>query len=177
MPMDFAYRPATAADALSLSALAAQVFLDTYATNGVTAALAREAGTAYAPQVFEARLRDPTVELLVATVGDRMMSFIDIAFATSCPVPGVQGAEVFRLYVQRPFLRRGLGRALIAMAEASARARGLNAVWLTAWVGNDRALAFYEALGYRDIGVTEYLIEGVAHENRVLCKRIAASAA
>ena len=65
---------------------------------------------------------------------------------------------------------------MITRAEAAARDRSLDAVWLTAWVGNDRALAFYESLGYRDIGVTQYVIEGVAHENRVLCKRLAASA-
>jgi diamine N-acetyltransferase len=176
MPIDFVYRRATAADALTLSTLAKQVFLDTYATNGINTALATEADTVYSPEVFEGRLRDASVELLVATAGEYMVGFVDMAFATNCPVPGVHGAEVFRMYVQRPFLRRGLGRALMAKAEASARARGLDAVWLTAWVGNDRALAFYESLGYLDVGVTQYVIEGVAHENRVLCKRLAASA-
>ena len=174
--MDCVYRCATAADALTLSTVATQVFLDTYATNGINAALAREAGAVYSREVFESRLRDASVELFVAIAGVSMVGFVDIAFATSCPVPGVHGAEVFRLYVQRPFLRRGLGRALIAKAEASARDRGLDAVWLTAWVGNDRARAFYESLGYLDIGVTQYVIEGVAHENRVLCKQLAASA-
>jgi diamine N-acetyltransferase len=174
--MDCVYRRATAADALTLSTLATQVFLDTYATNGINAALAREAGAVYSPEVFESRLQDASVELVVATASASMVGFVDIAFATRCPVPGVHGAEVFRLYVQRPFLRRGLGRALITKAEASARDRGMDAAWLTAWVGNDRALAFYGSMGYRDIGATEHVIEGVAHENRVLCKRLATSA-
>jgi ribosomal protein S18 acetylase RimI-like enzyme len=85
----------------------------------------------------------------------------------------VRGAEVFRLYVQRPFLRRGLGRALMAKAEASAPARGLDAIWLTAWAGNHGALAFYQSQGFRDVGVTEYVIDGVGYENRVLCKTLA----
>jgi diamine N-acetyltransferase len=176
MPMEFVYRHATAADALTLSTLAKQVFLDTYATQGINTALAREADTVYSPEVFESRLRDASVELFVVTAGECTVGFVDIDFATRCPVPGECGAEVFRLYVQRPFLRRGLGRALMAQAEASARARGLEAVWLAAWAGNDKALAFYEALGYRDIGVTEYVIDGIGHENRVLCKRLAPGA-
>lgn len=173
MPEDFIYRRAAPADALPLSTLATQVFLDTYATHGINNALAREAVTVYSTEVFERRLRDAAVELWMVEAGGFTVGFVDIAFATSCPVPGVRGAEVFRLYVQRPFLRRGLGCALMAKAEASARARGLDAIWLTAWAGNHGALAFYQSLGFRDIGTKEYVIDGVGHENRVLCKALA----
>lgn len=172
MPEDFIYRRATTADALPLSTLATQVFLDTYATQGINEALAREAATVYAAEVFERRLRDAAVELWMVEAGGYTVGFVDIAFATSCPVPGVHGAEVFRLYVQRPFLRRGLGRALMARAGASARARGLDAIWLTVWAGNHAALAFYQSLGFRDIGTTEYVIGDVGHENRVLCRSL-----
>ena len=173
MPEHFEYRRATSVDALPLSTLATKVFLDTYATQGINDALAREVATVYSTEVFERRLRDADVELLLVTSGGYTVGFVDIAFATRCPVPGVRGAEVFRLYVQRPFLRRGLGRKLMARAEASARARGLEAIWLTAWAGNHGALAFYQSLGFRDIGTTEYVIDGVGHENRVLCKTLA----
>jgi diamine N-acetyltransferase len=172
MPADFEFRRATTADALTLSTLATQVFLDTYATQGINEALAREVATVYAAEVFERRLRDAAVELQLVASGGNTVGFVDIAFATRCPVPGVRGAEVFRLYVQRPFLRRGLGRSLMARAEASARARGLDALWLTAWAGNHGALAFYQSLGFRDIGTTEYVIDGVGHENRVVCKTL-----
>ena len=173
MTEDFEYRQATTADTLTLSTLATQVFLDTYATQGINDALAREVATVYSAEVFERRLRDADVELLLVTSGGYTVGFVDIAFASHCPVPGVRGAEVFRLYVLRPFLRRGLGRSLMAKAEASARARGLEALWLTAWAGNHGALAFYQSLGFQDIGTTEYVIDGVGHENRVLCKTLA----
>ncbi len=169
----FEFRRATPADSLPLRTLATQVFLDTYATHGINEALAREVATVYSAEVFDRRLRDADVELLLVTSGGYTVGFVDISFATSCPVPDVRGAEVFRLYVQRPFLRRGLGRSLLAKAEASARARGLEALWLTAWAGNHRALAFYQSLGFRDIGTTEYVIDGVGHENRVLRKTLA----
>jgi ribosomal protein S18 acetylase RimI-like enzyme len=165
-------RRATAADASVLSALATQVFLDTYATRGISPELAREAVTVYAPAVFTQRLRGASVDLWLATSGGYAVGFVDVAFDTTCPVPGVMGAEVFRLYVQRPFLRQGVGRSLLAAAEALAPGRGAGDVWLTAWVGNARALAFYRAQGYRDVGTTEYVIEGTGYENRVLCKRL-----
>ena len=172
MPMDFIYHRATTADAQTLSTLATQVFLDTYATHGINDALARQVATVYSPEVFERRLRDEDVDLQLVASGGNTVGFVDIAFATRCPVPGVRGAEVFRLYVQRPFLRCGLGRKLMAKAEASARARGLETLWLTAWAGNHGALAFYQSLGFRDIGTTEHVIDGVGHDNRVLCKTL-----
>jgi ribosomal protein S18 acetylase RimI-like enzyme len=175
--MDFACHRATAADALTLSALATQVFLDTYATHGISLELAKEVATVYAPEVFVQRLRDASVELWLATVNGHAVGFVDVAFATTCLVPGVGGAEVFRLYVQRPFLRQGVGRALLAEAEKTAWRRGADDVWLTVWVGNERALAFYRAQGYRDVGATEYVIEGTGYENRVLYKRLARAAA
>ena len=57
-------------------------------------------------------------------------------------------------------------------AERLAREHGFASVWLTAWSGNIPALAFYPAIGYRDIGVTEYVIEGQGYENRIFAKEI-----
>jgi ribosomal protein S18 acetylase RimI-like enzyme len=151
-----------------------QVFLDTYATSGVDAALAAEASTVYSPSVFARRLADPAVELHVVQRGAHAVGFIDLAHATACPVAGVAGTEVFRLYVQRPFQRQGIGQALLAHAAGVARGRGQAALWLTAWSGNTRALAFYAALGWRDVGETTYVIDGVAHPNRVLVQSLTA---
>ncbi len=177
MSIELVCRSATTDDALILSTLATQVFLDTYATRGISPELAREAATVYAPAVFAQRLQDASVDLWLATSGGDAVGFVDVAFDTTCPVPGVMGAEVFRLYVQRPFLRQGVGRTLLAEAEALAQGRGAGDVWLTAWVGNERALAFYRAQGYRDVGATEYVIEGTGYENRVLCKQLGRTAA
>lgn len=172
----FACRRGTPADAPILSALATQVFFDTYATRGIDADLAHEARTVYAIDVFERRLQDPAVELWMASAGGYAVGLLDLAFATSCPVAGVQGTEIFRLYVQRPFLRQGLGRTLVAAAESRALERQHDHLWLAAWAGNAPALAFYRAMGLRDVGTTSYEIQGQAYENRVLCKRLASPA-
>lgn len=168
MTGDLDLRDATPADALVLGVLAGQVFLDTYATEGVSPALAREALSQYAPAVFEARLQDPGVQMCVALRGSHAVGFVDIVHASACPLPGVEGPEVFRLYVQRPFQGRGLGRALMARAQAAAAARGRRGLWLAAWAGNRGALAFYARLGFTDRGRTDYVIKGQAFENRVL---------
>jgi diamine N-acetyltransferase len=170
MTQAIVYRSATPEDALTLSVLATQVFLDTYATAGVNIDLAKEASAVYSPGAFETRLRQPGVEISVATSGDYLVAFVDLDSTTTCPVSSVHGLEVLRLYVQAPFQRSGVGRSLMGLSERKALERGAPHVWLTAWSGNTRALAFYPAMGYRDVGATQYVIEGKAYENRVFAK-------
>ena len=53
------------------------------------------------------------------------------------------------LWVEPQARSKGIGRALIAAAEARLRAAGIGRVELAAVVGNADALALYERLGYR----------------------------
>lgn len=53
------------------------------------------------------------------------------------------------LWVEPQARGNGIGRALIAAAEARLRAAGIGRVELAAVVGNADALALYERLGYR----------------------------
>lgn len=169
---NFTCRRAVGADALVLSVLATQVFLDTYATNGIDADLASEATRVYARSAFEARLGDPQVDITVAEAAGRAIGLLDVSCDSPCPVAGVVGPEVLRLYVQAPFQRRGVGRALLERAEARARELKTPSLWLTAWVGNAAALLFYARLGYKSVGVTPYVIEGKAYLNQVLAKSL-----
>ncbi len=172
MPERATFRVACAQDAPCLSVLATQVFLDTYATEGVDASLANEVRSVYAPDVFATRLADPRVRIVVATNGDKLVGFVDLDSSTACPVPGIQGSELFRLYVQAPFQRRGIGRALLAGAEREVSRSGVAWVWLQTWAGNARALAFYRAQGYAAVGAATCVIEGKAYDNRVFAKRL-----
>ncbi len=59
-------------------------------------------------------------------------------------------AELTELYVERLYRRQGVGRALVAAAEALARERGARELFLLAGLSNGDAQAFYRALGYGD---------------------------
>lgn len=137
-------RPATPADALCLGVLATQVFLDTYATQGISADLALEALQGYSPAFFAQRLAQPEVTLWLAehavTPGGEpvagpagadpappqphVLAFVELQAGSPCPVQGAaQDLELVRLYVQQPFQGLGLGRRLLRLAEAQAPAQ------------------------------------------------------
>jgi len=72
--------------------------------------------------------------------------------------------------VQERFTGRGVGRRLLEDTERRAAGTGARAMWLTAWIGNPRALRFHAARGYEDVGAWLYRIEDETFENRVFLK-------
>jgi GNAT superfamily N-acetyltransferase len=174
-PDDVQLRPASPADALCLGALATQVFYDTYATEGINPTFAREALARFSTETLAAEIAAANSEFVVAERREFVIGFARLLHGERHElVKAEPSCELDRLYVQERFTGAGLGRRLLQAAEARAAARGAGALWLTAWVGNARALAFYPRCGYRDVGSTPYVIEGVAYENRLFLKELAA---
>ncbi len=172
---DLVLRAADAADAPCVSALAAQVFLDTYATDGITRWFVRELDEHLSVTAIAALLARADTRVVLAERAGRLIGFAQCTRATThglLDTPAAQAVELDRLYVQRPFLATGVGSALLRRAEADATAAGAAVLWLTAWVGNARALRFYAARGYADRGATTYTFDGETFENRLFARRL-----
>ena len=155
-----------------------QVFLDTYATQGIRPEIAREALSSYSQNVFIAALTDPLSRVCVAERSGHLVGFAQLTLgATHGLAPAGLQAELLRLYVQEPFTGRHVGTLLLAEAERLAAEGGATVLWLTPWVHNHRALAFYLRRGYEDFGLTHFVSEGESHENRVHAKHLRAASA
>jgi GNAT superfamily N-acetyltransferase len=148
-----------------------QVFLDTYAMAGIHGDVAREVLANCSPQAFAPRLANASRRFTLAEQGGRLVAFAEVDVASPCPLQASAPVELVRLYVQQPFQRQGIGRELLRHAEGQALAAASGWLWLSAWVGNERARAFYAALQYRDIGSIGHVIEGRSYENRVFVGR------
>ena len=106
---------------------------------------------------------------MLAERGSALVGFAEVLGAVAeAPAGGVSGSELVRLYVQPS--AQGLGVGALLLREAESLATG--ALWLTAWDGNAKALAFYGRMGYADIGATTYTFEGQTYGNRVLVKHL-----
>ena len=75
-----------------------------------------------------------------------------VGFACLRLIPHLQGdepyAELTDIYVDAPFRRQGVARALIAHVEAAARAAGAGGVVIITGFDNENAQAAYRASGY-----------------------------
>ena len=170
-PAPAVLRAARPDDTLCLSVLAMQVFLDTYATDGIRPQIAREVLSAYSEASFSAAIAAANSHIEVAEIRGHLVGFAQLTFnAGHSLAPAGTPAELLRLYVQEPFTGAKLGTQLLGRAEDIARQRGATVLWLTPWVHNHRALAFYRRRAYTDYGLTYFTFEGESHENRVFAK-------
>ena len=131
-------REARAEDTASLTALLAQLF-------------AIETDFAIDPEIQArglALLRDrPDAVILVAEAEGRVVGMCTVQLTASTARGGLS-AGVEDVVVDRAWRGRGIGRALLAGAEAWARGRGAVRVALLADETNLPALDFYDRLGF-----------------------------
>lgn len=168
---DATFRLAAAVDAPTVSALALQVFLDTYAREGVSRSVAGEAHELLSPGAVAASLARASSTFVLAERDGRLLGFAQLAFPSRhLLVPHENAAELVRLYVQERSTGQGLGRALLEHAEAEAIVRGASTLWLSVWARNPRALAFYERCGCAYAGPSTYAWRDDVYETRVYAK-------
>lgn len=164
-------RPARSEDAQNLAALAIQVWLHTYATEGIRDALSAFVLAEFTPDTFRARMRDPRRQLLVAEHNGHLVGYAELDFeAPREDVPGIR-TELATLYVQEHFAGQGLGkRFLEACAEEALRRTESDAYWLSVYHGNTNAIAFYRKHGFTERGAFDFEFGGERHRNLVMAR-------
>ena len=159
----------TTTDAACLAALGSQVWLRTYAIEGIRPTIARYVHEHLSPAAFGRYLERSDVFTLIAEVDVHLVGFAIVEVGKPCIAPSLASTHLDKLYVQEHFARIGIGSALLAAVRTEAvRLAGSSAVWLTVNSNNNRAQAFYARQGFTEVGVTHFDLYGEQHENRVL---------
>jgi ribosomal protein S18 acetylase RimI-like enzyme len=168
MELSHKIRRAQPADANRLAVLAAQVFLHTYAIDGISPAIAQYVLDELTPAKFTALLQNPGVFTSVAETGDNLLGFAVIHLSSVCPNANDATVELQTLHIQDHFVGKGIGRSLLAKVQELARLGADSRLWLTVDAKNAKAIAFYQRQGYEKVGTKEFVLGGVGHENHVL---------
>ena len=173
MPLDPHLRAASSADAQNLASLATQVFLHTYATEGISRVISGHVMEMFTPERFSALIADPMATVWVVERHAHLIGFAVVMLNTPCPDEPRSTAELATLYVQEHFIGKGVGSALLARATAFAAERTSAPLWLTVNAANAPAIAFYARRGLRKIGVAWFQLGDAKHENLVLISALA----
>lgn len=161
---------ATTEDIQSLSALSIEVWLDSYAHDGVSSAFAAHVLNAYSPEAMAADLAGREKKLLVCRNSFGLLGYIKLDLAAK-PVSRTSGtAEIETLYIRRHHQRSGLGKRLFDAALQLAGQAGHRKLFLTVYEGNASAIAFYRAQGMRQEGEWIFEFEGGSAPNLILTR-------
>jgi diamine N-acetyltransferase len=155
-------------DAECLSVLATQVWLHTYATDGISAVIARYVLDELSVDKFATILTQENSTVLVAEVNGNTVGYGLVNVGSACPT-GDSGVEVASLYVQEHFARQGIGSALLwECKQLALQHTGSSAYWLMVNAGNLPAIAFYAKHGLIKTGTAYFELGGEKHENHVM---------
>lgn len=96
--------------------------------------------------------REGCRNMYVATVGDEVVAFCGYGMWRTAKGEEMRTdeGEIVGLYVSDPFQRKGIGKALLQKAENELKQKGCTTVSLWVLEGNTKAMAFYQAMGFRD---------------------------
>lgn len=171
-------RDAVPDDALCIGVLGLQVFLDTYATEGIRRSIATEALQAFSTDAISRLIGEPGTALVVAESNEHLVGFAQIKLnAAHAMIATPNVAELQRLYIQERFTGLGIGNRLLQASEQLATLGGAALLWATVWEGNQRALGFYPRRGYAVLGSPTYTFQGETHGNRLFGKALSVKAA
>jgi len=164
-------RPARPGDARNLAALSIQVWLHTYATDGIRDALSEFVLAEFTVDNLRNRIADPQHRLLVAEREGHLVGYADLDLdAPREEVPETR-AELTTLYVQEHFAGKGVGSRLLEACTQEALERcGRPGLWLSVYHRNERALAFYRKQGFTERGSFHFEFGRERHLNLVLAR-------
>ena len=97
-----------------------------------------------------------------------LLGFAVIQSGTVCASAPTATVELATLYVQAHCKGQGIGSRLQHDARALADAHAGSGLWLTVNAQNAAAIDFYIRHNFQQVGTTDFVLGGVAHENLVL---------
>jgi GNAT superfamily N-acetyltransferase len=160
-----------------LAELMARTFRDAFGHLNDPANLAAHLAQSYGPDIQAAQLADPAIITLLAEVDGVPAGYAMVRRNPDPPhcVTGPDPIELWRFYLTREWIGRGVAQPLMQSAMAAARTLGSRTLWLGVWEKNPRAIAFYGKSGFTDCGSQTFTVGNDAQQDRVMLRALEAS--
>ncbi|WP_378180471.1 GNAT family N-acetyltransferase [Aquimarina sp. SS2-1] len=164
-------RKAIKQDALRLSILYQQVYIKTYATEGITHEFANFVYNKFSVEAIEKTIEEHDA-VIVACYKDNPVGVAEIVYNSQCPIRNVTAPELGKLYVLDWFFGKGIGYGLLNEVEKELIDKGYKELWLWVYIKNKRAISFCEKQKFECIGNAFFQMEVNSYENHVMLKTL-----
>ena len=179
-PLRISLAKANLATATRLADLGRQTFTETFAASNAPADMAAFLAQAYGPAIQLSELQQARFTFLLAEMQGQLVGYAKLWRDTELGLANGEvptgRLEVKQLYVAEEWIGTGLGAALMRRILDLAQAENCTAIVLGVWERNERAKAFYQRFGFREIGEVAFTLGADVQRDLVLRKGLAGRA-
>jgi ribosomal protein S18 acetylase RimI-like enzyme len=163
----FVIRRGLEQDAQAIDRVFRQSFSDTFAhlydPRDLAAFFSR-----FTQEAWRAELLDPGFAFLVVEDDLGLAGYIKLGPITLPVTPRGNAVELRQLYLLKPFHGLGIADTLMNWALEHARSQGAQELFLSVFVDNHRAQAFYRRYGFRKAGRYDFMVGNHADEDIIM---------
>ena len=165
--MTVTYRDAAVADLPAVDALFRASFNATFGHLYAPRDLAAFMGM-FTPEAWEDELAQPDLLIRLAEEDGALIGFAKVSDVTLPVTPAGPALELRQLYLAEAAKGRGVADTLIEWVIAEARRRGAGELFLSVYIDNHRARAFYTRYGFVEVGQYSFMVGDHADDDRVM---------
>lgn len=127
----------------------------------------------FSPEQLKTELEDKNSTFLIAELDGRAVGYAKLREGKKIEcMAGKNAVEVQRIYILEKMKGKRIGERLISRCFEIAKQRGFATVWLGVWDKNTAAQKFYEKIGMKNVGWTDFSDGKTEFINMVFAKDI-----
>ncbi len=135
-----------------LAELGARTFEDTFGADNTPEDMAAYVAEHFTPARLAGELADEANRFVIAEVDGTAAGYATLHHGDAPEgVVATRPTELRRIYVDKNWLGRGVGPALMERCMDEARDAAADVLWLGVWERNERAIAFYAKSGFTKV--------------------------
>jgi len=171
-------RPCAPGDEAALALIGQASFLEAFAGTLRGVDILEHCAHKHSRELYRAWLAEPRMDSWLAEVqqGGAPVGYLVLCPPVAAELPLADldpgDAEIKRIYLLHRFQGLGLGAALMQAARVRAAQRGARRLVLGVYAGNDQAIAFYEAQGFRAVGRRTFRVGATDCEDLILARAL-----
>ena len=140
-------------DLSALQMISRTTFTQTFAEGNTEENLKRYLEFGFATEKLSKELKNPESEFYLALIEGHVIGYLKVNFGTAqSEAQDPQALEIERIYVLQEYQGKRVGLMLFEKAWDIAIKRECPYLWLGVWEKNQRAIQFYQKLGFVEFG-------------------------
>jgi ribosomal protein S18 acetylase RimI-like enzyme len=151
--MIISVKEAVMTNAELISRMATETFYETYSWYNTTEDMRDYTGKYFNIKQTEKEIAEKGTFFFLAYGDEEIIGYVKLRSSENPEeLKGKTHIEIERIYVKQNFQKHKVGYALINKCFEFARQKNLDTIWLGVWEKNQRAIAFYERVGFKIFG-------------------------